>query len=57
MSKLQHLVFLALMIPTFVVIAAAAVSLADLAHPATLEAGARAASQTTLEDWAAGQQR
>lgn len=49
MSKLQHLVFLALMIPTFLIIAAAAVSFADLANPATLEANARAASQAASE--------
>ena len=33
MTKIQHLQFLALMIPTFVILAAAAVSLADLSRP------------------------
>ena len=35
MSKLEHLQFLVLMIPTFLVLGAAAVSMADLAFPAT----------------------
>lgn len=34
MTKLEHLQFLALMIPTFLILAAAALSMADLAFPA-----------------------
>ena len=33
MTKTQHLQFLVLMIPTFVILAAAAVSMADLRQP------------------------
>jgi hypothetical protein len=40
MTKLEHLQFLVLMIPTFLLLIAAAVSMADLAHPATLVAQA-----------------
>jgi hypothetical protein len=36
MTKLQHLQFLVLMIPTFILLIAAAVSMADLAIPAPL---------------------
>ena len=35
MSKIEHLQFLVLMVPTFLVLAAAAVSMADLAFPAS----------------------
>jgi hypothetical protein len=35
MTKTEHLQFLVLMIPTFLILAAAAVSMADLAVPAT----------------------
>lgn len=35
MTKTEHLQFLVLMIPTFVMLVAAAVSMADLALPAT----------------------
>jgi len=35
MSKIEHLQFLILMIPTFLILAAAAVSMADLAFPAS----------------------
>lgn len=35
MGKIEHLQFLVLMIPTFLVLAAAAVSMADLAFPAS----------------------
>ena len=35
MTKSEHLQFLILMIPTFLILAAAAVSMADLAFPAT----------------------
>lgn len=34
MGKIEHLQFLALLIPTFLILAAAAVSMADLAVPA-----------------------
>jgi hypothetical protein len=34
MTKTEHLQFLVLMIPTFLILAAAAVSMADLAFPA-----------------------
>ena len=36
MSKIQHMQFLLLMVPTFVVLVLAAVSMADLAFPAQL---------------------
>jgi len=35
MGKIEHLQFLVLMIPTFLILAAAAVSMADLAFPAS----------------------
>ena len=35
MSKSEHLQFVVLMIPTFLVLAAAAISMADLAFPAS----------------------
>ena len=35
MSKIAHLQFLVLMVPTFLILAAAAVSMADLAFPAS----------------------
>jgi hypothetical protein len=35
MTKTQHLQFLVLMIPTFILLIAAAVSMADLAFPAS----------------------
>ena len=38
MTKIEHLQFLALMIPTFLILAAAAVSMADLALPASPQA-------------------
>ena len=34
MTKIEHLQFLALMIPTFLIVVAAAVSMADLTLPA-----------------------
>jgi hypothetical protein len=37
MTKTEHLQFLVLMIPTFIILLAAAVSMADLALPATPE--------------------
>ena len=39
MGKIEHLQFLVLMIPTFLMLAAAAVSMADLAFPASGVAG------------------
>jgi hypothetical protein len=38
MTKTEHLQFLVLMIPTFLILVAAAVSMADLALPATQDA-------------------
>ena len=35
MTKTEHLQFLVLMIPTFLILVAAAISMADLAFPAT----------------------
>jgi hypothetical protein len=35
MGKIEHLQFLVLMIPTFLILGAAAVSMADLAFPAS----------------------
>jgi hypothetical protein len=35
MGKIEHLQFLVLLIPTFVILGAAAVSMADLAFPAS----------------------
>lgn len=46
MTKLEHLHFLLLMIPTFVLLIAAVVSMADLANPAALEAQAVAMAQS-----------
>jgi hypothetical protein len=37
MTKTEHLQFLVLMIPTFLILVAAAVSMADLASPAAQE--------------------
>ena len=37
MTKTEHLQFLVLMIPTFIILIAAAVSMADLAFPASSE--------------------
>lgn len=48
MTKTEHLQFLVLMIPTFIVLVAAAVSLADLAMPATADAYTLAAAQAQL---------
>ena len=41
MGKIEHLQFLVLLIPTFVILGAAAVSMADLALPATKAPHAR----------------
>jgi hypothetical protein len=38
MTKTEHLQFLVLMIPTFLILVAAALSMADLALPATQDA-------------------
>lgn len=38
MTKTEHLQFLVLMLPTFIILVAAAVSMADLALPATPDA-------------------
>ena len=54
MSKTEHLQFLVLMIPTFVILVAAAVSMADLDLPATGDTYAVAnaeAPETAREDW------
>jgi len=40
MTKTEHLQFLILLIPTFLILAAAAVSMADLAFPAAPDARA-----------------
>jgi hypothetical protein len=45
MTKTEHLQFLVLMIPTFVVLAAAAASMADLAFPAPAPAYGVSAAQ------------
>jgi hypothetical protein len=44
MTKIEHLQFLVLLIPTFLILAAAAVSMADLAFPAGAETYAVAAA-------------
>lgn len=44
MTKTEHLQFLVLMIPTFLILVAAAVSMADLAVPASTETYAVAAA-------------
>lgn len=46
MTKTEHLQFLVLMIPTFLILLAAAVSMADLALPATPEPYAVAETAT-----------
>jgi hypothetical protein len=48
MTKTEHLQFLVLMIPTFIILVAAAVSLADLALPATADAYTLAAAEAQL---------
>jgi len=47
MTKIEHLQFLVLLIPTFLILAAAAVSMADLAFPASPETYAVAAAPDT----------
>ena len=44
MSKLEHLQFLVLMIPTFVILVAAAVSMANLSAPAAQPVSVTAAA-------------
>jgi hypothetical protein len=51
MTKTEHLQFLVLMIPTFIVLVAAAVSMADLALPATPAAYAVAEAPAALWDF------
>ena len=48
MTKTEHLQFLVLMIPTFVILLAAAVSMADLALPATPDSYAVAVAAPVL---------
>jgi hypothetical protein len=47
MTKTEHLQFLVLMIPTFLILVAAAVSMADLAVPATQDTYTVAATDPT----------
>jgi hypothetical protein len=53
MTKREHLQFLVLMIPTFLILAAAAVSMADLVVPLAPEAAvvATAPTATPAEAW------
>jgi len=53
MTKREHLQFLILMIPTFLILTAAAVSMADLVFPPAPEAPvmASAAPNTASEAW------
>jgi hypothetical protein len=46
MTKTEHLQFLVLLIPTFLILVAAAVSMADLAVPATQETHTFAAAES-----------
>lgn len=50
MTKTEHLQFLVLMIPTFLILAAAAVSMADLALPAQQPAYTVAAAAEPLAE-------
>ena len=50
MTKIEHLQFLVLMIPTFLILAAAAVSMADLAQPASLQTYSVVAADAMSED-------
>jgi len=50
MTKTEHLQFLVLMIPTFIVLLAAAVSMADLALPAAPDSYTVSAVDTTWDD-------
>jgi hypothetical protein len=47
MTKTEHLQFLVLMIPTFLILVAAALSMADLALPATQDTYTVAAADPT----------
>jgi len=51
MTKTEHLQFLVLLIPTFIILAAAAVSMADLGYPAPepVHYSAAATEQTAEE--------
>jgi len=53
MTKREHLQFLVLMIPTFLILAAAAVSMADLVYPPAPEAPvvATAAPAAPTDAW------
>jgi hypothetical protein len=57
MTKTEHLQFLVLMIPTFLILVAAAVSLADLAFPATADAYTLAAAEAQLRPQPAADDR
>jgi hypothetical protein len=50
MTKIEHLQFLVLMIPTFLILAAAAVSMADLAQPASQQTYSVVAVDTMSDD-------
>ena len=50
MTKREHLQFLALMIPTFLLLVAAAVSMADLAIPAPMPQTYAMAQDTVWDD-------
>ena len=50
MNKLEHLQFLVLMIPTFVVLVAAAVSMAGLPGPSEVQSYAAAAADDFWQD-------
>jgi hypothetical protein len=49
MTKTEHLQFLVLMIPTFLILVAAAVSMADLAFPAAPETYVAATEERPAE--------
>ena len=60
MTKTEHLQFLILMIPTFLILAAAAVSMADLALPASEpipQAAMMAVQAVPVADRGAGDER
>lgn len=50
MTKTQHIQFLVLMIPTILMLVAAAVSMADLAYPAPQPGYTVAAADTARDD-------
>lgn len=49
MTKTEHLQFLVLMIPTFLILVAAAVSMADLAFPAPIPEPYAIAAHTPID--------